>query len=131
MGVNRRSQFLITSRVLWSASMDMDANRIEARPDTGVDAEKPAQINVSIDADRDLVKLDAKLGCPDPISNGLTGTKHRLGIFHRVRSHIAASQGFGLINCELVSRPHLDSDLARANQVVVRLELGHRLSRIQ
>jgi hypothetical protein len=37
----------------------MDANRVEARPDTGVDAEKPAQINVSIDADRDLVKLDA------------------------------------------------------------------------
>jgi hypothetical protein len=59
MGVNRRSQFLITSRVLWSAWTEMDANRVEARPDTGVDAEKPAQINVSIDADRDLVKLDA------------------------------------------------------------------------
>ena len=65
--------------------MDMDANRIEARPDTGADAEKPAQINVSIDADRDLVKLDAKLGRPDPISNGLTGTKRRQGLFHLVR----------------------------------------------
>jgi hypothetical protein len=84
VGVNHRGQFLIASRILWPALIDVDANRIEAGPSTVVDAEEPAQINVTVDADLNLVELDAKLGRPDPISNRLTRTQRRQGIFHGV-----------------------------------------------
>ena len=72
VGVNRRGQFLIASGVLWPAQTDVDANRVEAGADTVVDAKEPAQINIPVDADLDLVELDAELRRPDPISYRLT-----------------------------------------------------------
>ena len=69
---HRRGQFLIASGVLWPDQTDVDANRVEAGADTVIDAKESAQINIPVDADLDLVELDAELRRPDPISYRLT-----------------------------------------------------------
>src|SRR5262249_16957429 len=110
---------------------DIDANRVEPGPDTVVDAEEPAKVNVAVDTDLDFVEPDPELGRPDAISDRLTRTQCRQGVLDRVRRCVAAPQRFGLIDGELVSRTNFDGNLAWTDQVVVRLELGLRLSGVR
>ena len=51
MGVNRRGQFLIASGVLRPAKTDMDANRVEAGPDTGNKSWTPAAAKFTRETD--------------------------------------------------------------------------------
>jgi len=96
------------------------------RPGAGERGADRGQVSVT----QTHVKPDCKSCRPNPIGNRLTRAQRRQGMLHGIRSRIAASVLFGFVDGEPVSRARFGRDLARNNQVVMRLELGLRLCRV-
>ena len=67
-----------------------------------VHAKEAAQIDITRDGHRDIVKRNAKRCRVGAIGDFLTAAKRRQDEFHRVRGRIGATEAFGFIDSDTV-----------------------------